>query len=150
VDLGWSAVETYDPEWEESWFDVAIRGVSELSAISIAVQVGLVTVYATFGVRLPERRAELEVLADLFNRAMRSGTLFVLDDGRVVHRAAVDCSLVDAIDGRYVKALVAHLLDIVPVVDLPLVEIGHGATARDAVNRIWNERLRAPLRIAGR
>ncbi|GMV18511.1 MAG: hypothetical protein AMXMBFR56_67350 [Polyangiaceae bacterium] len=136
--LGLKFEEKYDPEAETNYFAVDLRGPDVLAEVHLVHEPGLVALYGVFGVKAPRtRRAELLAFANLFNAAFHQGTLTVRKDGRLVYRAACSYRKVKDLDQGYVASLFADMLDVVDLIDLPLILVAKGKTAAAAIKATW-------------
>ncbi len=134
--LGLRAEETSDASTQTTFFAID-TGVSELDGIQLLHRPGLVAAYALFGVRPPAARMkEVEKLTLLWNAATHTSTLIVRETGQVALRASVDYSRVKDLEGGYVAGLVSELVELVPAVDMPLILIAKGKTAKAAVDEV--------------
>ncbi|HXU04812.1 MAG TPA: hypothetical protein VN903_27805 [Polyangia bacterium] len=129
--------ERYDAKDDISFFEISRATDDGLESAHLVHGPGLLAVYARFGVRAPKRESELLRFANIFNALNRQGCLFAEGDGTIVYRDSVCYSRVKDLEPGYVAGLIEGLIDIIKVVDLPLILIAKGKSAAEAVNELW-------------
>lgn len=133
-----SADEVWDPKTETSFF-IIDTGLSELETLCFQHSPGVLVAVAELGVHPAEaRRAEVERFAARFNASSPTACAMVLSGSpvRLAFRVSVDSSRVQNLEAGYVTALMAQVIDLTPVMDLPLIEIARGSTAKRAVEKL--------------
>jgi hypothetical protein len=137
--------ERYDAADDKSFFVLARGGDDGLESAHLVHGPGLLDIYGRFGIRAPKRQTELLRFANIFNGVNRQGCLFATPDAAVVYRDSVCYSRVKDLEPGYVAGLIAGLIDMIPVIDLPLIQIAKGKTADAAVKEIWVSATPAPF-----
>lgn len=140
--------ERYEPGDGTSYFALDLGGPSEMSELLMVHQPGCLSMHAVFGVRVPKKnRAELERFATIFNRTVYEGCLVVQENGDLVHRVALNYRRVKDLDGAYVSSLLGTIMERIELIDLPLILIAKGATARGALKKVWESSDEQRLRL---
>ncbi|MBK7579874.1 MAG: hypothetical protein IPI67_06670 [Myxococcales bacterium] len=131
--------ERYDAEEETNFFSIVVDEGDPLAEAHLVHYPGLVAIYGVFAIKPAKRhRAELLAFANAFNAALHQGTAVVRSDGRLVYRAAVSYRKVKDLDPGYVAGLIADLFSVIDLIDLPLILVAKGKTARAAIKATWD------------
>lgn len=130
--------ERYAPKEDTSYF--TLEGPSELESFSLVHQPGCLTMYSVFGVKAPKKQhGELEHFATVFNRAVHDGTLVVMENGSLVHRLSVCYRKVENLGEKYIASMLATMIESMEIIDLPLIQIAKGLTAKAAIASTWDK-----------
>lgn len=129
--------ERYDQEDDYSFFDIGARNAGRVESCHLVHGPGLLSLHGRFGVRAPAQVARLTQFANIFNRVNRQGCLLVEEQGVIVYRDSVCYSRVKDLEPGYVAGLVAGFIDMIEVIDVPLISIAKGKSAEAAVNDVW-------------